>query len=486
MKIFLLFTILLSYIKADYRYIFIMFRHGARAPFLDKDMFNTNWKSQQLLDTGKRMHYLAGLKDRELYGNFISKQYKQDEVYAFSTNYNRTIESLEARLQGLYSQDLKKGNVLENEQLNLNLYPNMKLTDNIKSKIKLMGHSALKNDMQIGVQHILNETEYYDFLENPEACPTSKNYWISDAYKLRAYEITNPFVKQYKNMMDTVFNIDIKENDYESYEKSFTFCDSFLPNYYDATDFKIILKDKGYSDDFINLLYSDCCLFLKKDMLDYRQGDVDNYYFARLKASSKFQTIIRDMDNRISHDKDGKKSQNKDYTLPKLKYFSAHDTSLSSFLNALYYAYEIKISDKSYVLYTSEIRVELSIDSENDYRVEIYYNSERLVSTKYSDFRKKVASQLFFSDSQKMEFCGLSKVEETNWNLIFKGIILFASFICIFLLIFILFKSVFPNVLSKTIVQREKLTLNTIGISDNLQGRLSGDQNNDNTATFSN
>lgn len=486
MKIFLLFTILLSYIQAEYRYVFIMFRHGARAPFFDNDMFNTIWKKEQLLETGKRMHYLAGLKDRELYGGFISDTYKQEEVYSFSTKYNRTIESLEARLQGLYSQDLNKGYELKKEQLDLNLYPNMKLSDTIKSKIEEMGNSALKSKMQIGVQHILNDKEYYDYLENPETCPTSKNYWKSDKYKIRAYEITNPLVKQYKDMMYDVFNLDVKENDFESYEKFFSFCDSFLPNYFDAKSFKI-LKDNGYTDEFINLLYTNCSLFLKKDMLDYRHGNVDNFYFARLKASSKFQTIISDMDNRISHDNDGKKNENKEYSLPKLKYFSAHDTSLSSFLNALYSAYEVEIIDSDYVLYASEVRVELSIDSENEYRVEIFYNDDRLISTKYSDFRKKVVSQLFISDSEKMSFCGLAQEEKTDWNLVFKGIILFASFISIFLLIYILFKSVFPDIKNNVKSKKDEITLNTMGASDSLQGRLTVDHdNNDNTATFSN
>ena len=50
-----------------------MFRHGARAALTDDvDIFGSIWKNNQLTDSGKRMHYLSGLNDRERYGSFLN------------------------------------------------------------------------------------------------------------------------------------------------------------------------------------------------------------------------------------------------------------------------------------------------------------------------------------------------------------------------------------------------------------------------------
>ena len=53
------------------------------------------------------MHYILGLRNRLRYitknYNFLSEQYNPHEILAYSTPLNRTLMSITAQLQGLYS-----------------------------------------------------------------------------------------------------------------------------------------------------------------------------------------------------------------------------------------------------------------------------------------------------------------------------------------------------------------------------------------------
>ena len=84
--------------------------------------------------------------------------------------------------------------------------------------------------------------------------------------------------------------------------------------------------DNGYNNDFISNLYMDCREFQKSELYDIRFSNIDDFLISKVKSSSKFEDILKDMDNRINNDINGKKDSYKSYSLPKLKYFCAHDT----------------------------------------------------------------------------------------------------------------------------------------------------------------
>ena len=93
----------------EVRFVFEMFRHGARGPWMgldkdSKDIFGEYWNgSGELSEVGMRQHYLLGHRNRLKYSNFISKSYDPQEIYVVSTDYNRTIMSAYSQLQGLYA-----------------------------------------------------------------------------------------------------------------------------------------------------------------------------------------------------------------------------------------------------------------------------------------------------------------------------------------------------------------------------------------------
>ena len=89
-------------------FIFLNFRHGARSPIYlkkkNKDMLGGEWHSKgELTYFGRRQHYQIGLKMRERYSNFISEKYDPKELKIYATNFDRTINSVQSQLLGLYS-----------------------------------------------------------------------------------------------------------------------------------------------------------------------------------------------------------------------------------------------------------------------------------------------------------------------------------------------------------------------------------------------
>lgn len=105
---FLRYFILLSLISlscSELLMVLEVFRHGAREP-LD-DYWNAKEFSHwgELTSVGMRQHYNLGRFLRKIYMkdlNFLSKKYDPNEIYIRSTDYNRTIQSAQSQLYGLY------------------------------------------------------------------------------------------------------------------------------------------------------------------------------------------------------------------------------------------------------------------------------------------------------------------------------------------------------------------------------------------------
>ncbi len=79
--------------------VYEMTRHGARYG-LNKDYFNETdprWRPGDLTNMGKRQQYLMGgeMRRRYMVKNKLLdlNQYRPNQIYVRSTDYNRTIES---------------------------------------------------------------------------------------------------------------------------------------------------------------------------------------------------------------------------------------------------------------------------------------------------------------------------------------------------------------------------------------------------------
>lgn len=85
-----------------------MFRHGVRSILIDypNDTTKTYWDKYggygQLTAVGMNQLYDFGLFFKDRYSSFLDPVYKKSQVFARSTDYDRTLQSVESFLAALY------------------------------------------------------------------------------------------------------------------------------------------------------------------------------------------------------------------------------------------------------------------------------------------------------------------------------------------------------------------------------------------------
>jgi len=114
---------LLKEVQSDEKLLFVLehFRHGARGAYKSfnyntwRDILNEEWKgSGELTPIGMRQHYLLGTSIRNKYKNFISNEFNPNEIYAISSDVNRTLISAYSNLLGIFHLLLLLLNLLLN------------------------------------------------------------------------------------------------------------------------------------------------------------------------------------------------------------------------------------------------------------------------------------------------------------------------------------------------------------------------------------
>ncbi|XP_058801272.1 testicular acid phosphatase homolog [Phymastichus coffea] len=97
-------------IDANLELVQVLFRHGDRTPLEDEasllPQFNNSyepWGFARLTKKGMIQEYELGKILRERYNDFLSNMYRPQNVYAYSSNTDRTIASLQLVLAALYT-----------------------------------------------------------------------------------------------------------------------------------------------------------------------------------------------------------------------------------------------------------------------------------------------------------------------------------------------------------------------------------------------
>lgn len=406
----------------NYRFIFSIFRHGARAPSRNVtsgvDLFNNVWGSPgELTASGLRMEYILGRRTRAKYDVFLSSSYDTRELIVKTSIYNRTMMSAEAMLQGLYPNG---GPVLTTYQEN-NAYP--KFNGNLASYRPNAG--ALPNGMQVFPIYQF-PTDKYFFMYEFSSCPVMNDVFNANSNSDDINSFKNTFKAAYGDKLKTYF----KWNDttpLDNYNNLFAIADTFIADFQEGADLAGLQNVGINLNDFNNTLYN----FAQLDIFSYYNGGVD-LMLPRITVSAFLDEILMWMSNRVNYDL-GKDFKYYGYKSPKIALFSTHDVTVGSFL---VYLKSIFNTTTYYTPYGSGLFIELvsnqSPQSLADFFVNINYNDiDLLVNYKYSDFVDKIKLNYWNGDDIFSHCNGLPSL--VGWGFknatIVLGVLLGACFV---------------------------------------------------------
>lgn len=173
--------VLLALTHAEILFVNEVCRHGARGPEVDYPMEGFPNGKGMLTASGFRQHYLIGHHLRKKYvkadkndnSKLLSPQYEADEIYIRSTQYQRTIQSAEAQMLGLYP--LGTGIEIKPE-LVTNSMPHIKIHDE-KDILEKLQYQAIQDNYQPLPIH--NFGLYVDDMTAYGGCPFLVNDYLN-------------------------------------------------------------------------------------------------------------------------------------------------------------------------------------------------------------------------------------------------------------------------------------------------------------------
>lgn len=379
----------------NYRFIFSIFRHGARAPSRNitngVDIFGNLWVSPgEVTSSGLRMNYILGRRTRAKYDVFLSSLYDTRELIVRTSIYNRTMMSAEAFLQGLYPNS---GPVLTTYQEN-NAYP--KFNGNLAGYRPSGG--ALPNGMQVFPIYQFQPDKYF-FMYEFSSCPAMDDVFESNLNSDDIKNFKNTFKATYGEKLRSYF----KWNDttpLDNHNNLFAIADTFIADFQEGADLSALQNTGINLNDFNNTLYN----FAQLDIYSYYNGGSD-LMLARITVSIFLDEILMWMSNRVNYDL-GKDFRYYGYKSPKIAAYSTHDVTLGSFLA---YLKSVFNSTTYYTPYGSGLFIELvsnqNPQSLSDFFVNINYNdNDILVGYKYTDFIDKIR-QNYWNEDQIFSKC---------------------------------------------------------------------------------
>ena len=394
-------------------FIFEHFRHGARATcegtFVNNtDILNGKWQNKgELSNLGRIQHYIIGAKNKLRYKNFLNSEYDPKEIKILSTNYNRTINSAQMQLLGLF-HDMSYFNISNND-----IIGEEKIDPNLNSIIP---------PINLFEFHKEDNKEVFDILYTEKfTCPLFRENILKNVGEINTFEtfnnIRNNFSEKYSNVLLTEFNL----NDTKTHNGMYNFCDAFITNFFDEGNNRLNLDKLEQKYKYVNLTdILNICYSYFKEYFFRIEGERHAEINGRLSMSKTFKKIIN-----IMKDRSNNENQNYiNYNSPKLLLYSGHDDTLTQMQMFLKACFNIEYE---WIPYASTQLFELRKYGDIFY-VEIYYNDRLKLNITFKEFYDEITKKII-SDKEIYEMCYKNKFSYRLNKIIYYLIILICLFI---------------------------------------------------------
>ena len=411
----------------ELKFVFEIHRHGARAPFTGIkngiDCYGEKWIStNELTEVGKRSHYLIGVRNRRRFiekYKFLKNNFDPEEIEIYTTDYNRTIQSVYSQLLGLYPA--KTGKIISNNLINSTLIrPNSKNYSQFYIEKEKEYFSNEKSNYSLPYNINVFPLNFFYFpdhqiqLQSRSNCPNLQ--YIRNEVETREdimnfmKKLTNKYGKALMKLENTTNSTFLFK-----YINTHKYMDSFIADLTDGrnlTSIKNLIGEENM-EDFKNL----CFEYL---FLDWNGTNFYKTKTAQVSMTYTFKTILKKMNDII-------------YNKSKVKYliYSLHDNTIAGFEVFNQLAFNTSLQ---YTYFAENIYFELYMENKQHFVRLISRDNIRLVVT-YQEFKEKV-EKLLLTDEEISEFCGWDKEKIENYTQIFKLFILIINTLLFLLLIF--------------------------------------------------
>ena len=391
-------------------------RHGARAPFHGVkdgiDAYKEKWDQvQELSPVGKRMLYLLGVKARKRYmedNKLLKEEYDPQEILIRSTDSNRTIESIQCYLQGLYKNST--GPVLKEKirnNTNITYPPNVRYQDKMAEVLKQYKldetNYALPFGMSIEPIHLfykpLREFQLYE----PGICKSIKPNYEKQIRRQEVLDFgdelykTFGFLKDLENTKNETFLRD--------YDVQYKYMDGYICDDIDRRDFTYLKQNYNFNETTDKLLKEYSLKYLKMDYFDtnYPKG---HYNISIAAESYTMHSLV----NWMEKAKAAYEKKSDDYL--KFVIYSAHDASIGALEEFMNYGFGL---DPEYATFAETRFFEFFIDGKTNAEKVRYLRGDNTVKLEITfDEFKKVINEKTWTDEKVLDFCTNGEKEEKD------------------------------------------------------------------------
>jgi hypothetical protein len=320
------------------------------------------------------------------------------EILIHATDYNRTHQSINSELLGMYGnfkeEELTQEEKNEYTMVNTKylIESNPKLNASITNELNLIGNKV--NDKSIPIFNIRRFKNGRIFLV--DHC-TKLDQYRDQKVGATVRKLYDEFADKYADKFKSFFN---HPQYFRDYNKMKSITDHFICDYDNKKDLSALVNAGINETEFLN--------FSKRFYGNFIFNWFIDDYTSGLESTHLMQDLLGYMDRRIKY------KDEITYKAPKMVMDCGHDTTVGPI--ARYMSSAFNITYHEYCEFACNVYFELYIDAgkKSGYSVSYLLDDELLIERMdYKDFKEKMESK-FWNDTYMSEFCG--KEEDTYIN----------------------------------------------------------------------